>query len=409
MGAPYDSLLVIAMCKAGDDTLRFKQLYFCMYASLGVLAPYVPVFFERLQMSKSQIGILLMIPSISSFVFAPPWSMLCDRLDIRSEVMFFALVVSQILTVSMYFFDAFWSMSLIVVFGSIVKAPLSSLLDSLVIDSLEDKSSYGSLRLWGAVSFALTSFLGGAVIAAFGEPFIYVFGLHGFFGALSGCIILSMTLNSRREKILAAAVRQKSLTDSEVHDASNDDCVAKNGCDTPQGTIANSSTVGSEEHSVVRSVYRVMTLDPSVGIFLVVVFCSGLGSGVIDSFLFLRLRQLGGSGLVMGISRAITCVAEVPCFMAAGFLQKRLGTWRLLAITQLAFFIRFTYYSFLTVPWAVLPCEVLHGFTFAIMWTTACTYADEIAPKHVHSTVQVNSHNTLKISFLPSDSSLMHP
>lgn len=96
----------------------------------------------------------------------------------------------------------------------------------------------------------------------------------------------------------------------------------------------------------------------TIWIFFTVVFFSGLCSGVIDGFLFIRLKQLGGSGLVMGVARLTMCLAEVPCFKLSGFLQTKLGTWRLLAITQLAYLIRFCYYSVLTVPWAVLPCEV---------------------------------------------------
>jgi MFS_1 like family len=373
-----------------EGSLKFKLLYFFMYGGLGVLAPYVPVFFERLQMSGSQIGFLLMIPSVSSFIFAPPWSILCDRLNLRSEVMFFALVTSQIMTFAMYFFDAFLSMSLIVMIGSIVKAPLTSLLDSLVIESLVDKTRYGSLRLWGAVSFALTSFLGGAIIAAFGgdtandvHPFLYVFGLHALFGGLTGVIIFSILLRSRHDK--TSRVRLEKLRSEQ-----------KDFCDVGDDLEKDQEGIPFEEEVAVTgnksqgaSLISVLTSDASVGIFLVVVFCSGLGSGVIDGFLFLRLKKLGGTGLVMGVSRAITCIAEVPCFHVSGMLQKKLGTWRLLALTQAAFVIRFAYYSLLTEPWAVLPCEVLHGFTFAIMWSTACTYADEIAPTHIHSTIQV--------------------
>ena len=117
------------MTKVVFDPLRFKLLYFFMYGGLGILAPYVPVFFERLLMSKSQIGVLLMIPSISSFIFAPVWSLFCDRLDVRSEVMFFTLIMSEILTFSMYFFDAFLSMALVVLVGSVVKAPFKKYRD----------------------------------------------------------------------------------------------------------------------------------------------------------------------------------------------------------------------------------------------------------------------------------------
>ena len=75
-------------------------------------------------------------------------------------------------------------------------------------------------------------------------------------------------------------------------------------------------------------------------------------------------------------------------FQVAGKLQKRYGTWAVLAVTQVAYVVRFVYYSRLTEPWAVLPCEVLHGLTFATMWTVSTTYANEIAPPGCHGTMQ---------------------
>lgn len=129
-----------------------------MFAGLGILGPYVPVFFERLNFSKPQIGILLMIPNIASFIFAPLWSLLCDWLDLRSEMILFTLIVSQILTFYMYFVESFYSMIFIVLVSSVIKSPLTSLLDTVVMQSLIDKTRYGDIRLYGAVSSISFSF-----------------------------------------------------------------------------------------------------------------------------------------------------------------------------------------------------------------------------------------------------------
>lgn len=53
---------------------RFKLLYFVQFSSYGVVFPYMPIFFESLGMSKSQIGILSMIPNVSCFMVGPIFS-----------------------------------------------------------------------------------------------------------------------------------------------------------------------------------------------------------------------------------------------------------------------------------------------------------------------------------------------
>lgn len=52
-------------------TFLFKLLYFVQYSGFGILSPYMPIFYESLEMSKSQIGILTMMPNVCSFLVAP--------------------------------------------------------------------------------------------------------------------------------------------------------------------------------------------------------------------------------------------------------------------------------------------------------------------------------------------------
>ena len=41
-------------------TLRFKFLYFFLFAAYGVWSPYAPVYYEKLHINKLDIGILSM-------------------------------------------------------------------------------------------------------------------------------------------------------------------------------------------------------------------------------------------------------------------------------------------------------------------------------------------------------------
>ena len=129
-----------------------------------------------------------------------------------------------------------------------------------------------------------------------------------------------------------------------------------------------------------RSTLRATLCSPTVIVFVVVIFISGLSSGVIDAFLFLRLKGLGASGPLLGAARFIMCAAEVPVFRVAGRLYKRLGTFWLLSLCQAAYVVRFVSYSLITNPVHVLPVELLHGCTFALTWSTALIFAEAISP-----------------------------
>ena len=94
----------------------------------------------------------------------------------------------------------------------------------------------------------------------------------------------------------------------------------------------------------------------------------------------MALIGTGASGPLLGLARFIMCAFEVPCFHVAGALHKRLGTFLLLALCQLAFVVRCGWYALLVDPLLVLPAEVLHGVTFAVTWSTALVFADRVAP-----------------------------
>ncbi|CAM9384970.1 unnamed protein product, partial [Choristocarpus tenellus] len=71
----------------------------------------------------------------------------------------------------------------------------------------------------------------------------------------------------------------------------------------------------------------------------------------------------------------------VPVMNRAGF------RWTM-ALTEVAYIVRFTYYSQLRDPWMVLPIEPLHGLTFALMWSVTVQYSDHITPSHLKATMQ---------------------
>jgi predicted MFS family arabinose efflux permease len=367
------------MAMAGAEGFyRFKALYFIMYAGFGVFFPYIPIFFELLEMTKAQIGVLCMLPNIAAFMIAPVFSIIGDIFQAHYEVMFLCLVVSVALTMVTYICTDFLSLFLIVLISSAFRAPITPQVDAMVIEALPDKARYGEMRLWGAISFGLLSLAGGAITSHHHiTDFKYVFFLHAVSFLLAGLIILSIVYDN---------IRPSNLNSRSDGKESN-----KNGSniqDDPSIISLHDDLPPPSQSHVLNSLYSTLVNKPSILAFALVVFLSGIGSGVIDTFLFLRLKSLGGSGLVMGLSRLVTCMAEVPMFQISGYLHNKYGTWIVMSVTQLAFVLRFTYYSSLSEPWWVLPCEVLHGLTFATMWSVSCAYANNVAPNDCKASVQ---------------------
>ena len=123
-------------------------------------------------------------------------------------------------------------------------------------------------------------------------------------------------------------------------------------------------------------------------VFLTCVALVGAGSSVITSFLFLFLKQIGGSDTLLGISLVFTVVVEIPMFANSKRLLNRFGVRNLIMSAMFCYVVGVIGYSFLANPWYVLLLEPLHGFTFGCMWLAAVYYMAEALPAKYANTSQ---------------------
>lgn len=75
-------------------------------------------------------------------------------------------------------------------------------------------------------------------------------------------------------------------------------------------------------------------------------------------------------------------------FTQTDFILKRLSHMHVFSIMFLAFAVRFYLYSIITNPILVLPVELLNGITYALGYSTAISYAAQLAPVGAEGTLQ---------------------
>jgi len=116
----------------------------------------------------------------------------------------------------------------------------------------------------------------------------------------------------------------------------------------------------------------------------------GLGSSLVESFLFLFLTQeLGSSYLVCGISVVITVSFEIPLFFVSDKLLDTCGVVGLILIAQCSYALRVFGYTFVSNAFLVLAFEPLHGVTYACMKTAMVHFASTtIARRGLETTAQ---------------------
>lgn len=134
--------------------------------------------------------------------------------------------------------------------------------------------------------------------------------------------------------------------------------------------------------------FRGLLKTPEIIAFLIVMLISGTCFGVLDTFLFWLLQDLGAKKYLMGITVTVGGVAGIPILVASGYIFKKLGLANTIIAGFAFYVIRMMGYSFITNPWWSMPFEALECFTVSLMSAAAVSYAADLATPSTLATLQ---------------------
>lgn len=359
--------------------------YFFLFSSLGCIFPLLPLFFKAKNYTHSQIGVLSAFSPLCGFVCGPIWSMYIDSTKKYEQVTLTCHAISALLLTMCYFINNYKLMVIFAILVAVSRSPVCNQLDSHCIEIIPDKSRYGEFRYMGAIAYGLFSFVGGILMGE-GRDFSNMFFEYG---TLSICAYYSLSLVNLDEKTTLIDSNQD-VKESENGIKNEHENDINNGSEKEKEKINENrrrKRSSSPHDSITSKLYQTL-MKTDVLTFFLIMLVAGIAYGVVENFLFIRLSEIGGHGILLGIARLIMCISEVPFFIWGGYIQKIVGVWRALFLTQLVFILRNAYYAYLINPWWVLPMETAHGMTFAMMWSTSVNYANTISCDGIETTIQ---------------------
>ncbi|WAR10546.1 MFSD6-like protein [Mya arenaria] len=121
---------------------------------------------------------------------------------------------------------------------------------------------------------------------------------------------------------------------------------------------------------------------------LFVAWFMGFGVGLIFTFLFWHLQDLGGSPTLFGVASVINHTSELLAYFLCSRFIATFGHIKVLYMGLVGNIVRFIYISCLTSPWMVLPFELVQGLTHAAVWATTCSYVMQAIPLTLRSSAQ---------------------
>lgn len=330
---------------AGDDgsargLLIAKLFYFVFFAAIGLLIPYLNVYFAQQGLSGAQIGWLSSIPPLVALTSNPIWGAVSDKWQIHRQVLALCAFGAGAVSLLFLWAQGFWGLMVVVVLLSFFRTPIGPLVDSAALDLARRLGGhYGRQRMWGSVGFVLITVTLGRTLGAENMPLI--FWVHGLM-LMVVCSGLGLALPIKRRETQVAML---------------------------QGL-------------------RMLAARRSYLSFLGAMVLLGIGTSSYVNFLGLHVLALGGEAQLVALAWAANGAAEFPMMLVGGRWFARFRYARLIQAGLAGYAAVWLLMALLGSPALLAASSFLIGLCYGLLWVAAVNYAAESAPEGLSATAQ---------------------
>lgn len=296
----------------------FALFYFAYYGYIGILSPYVSLFFAGKGIPAAQIGVLMSLTQAMR-IFGPNlWGWIADRSQKRVFVLRLTALATVASFAGMLFGQTFMQLFIVMLLVNTFASALAPVAEAHMLTEMRgDLTYYGKLRLWGSVGFIVS-------VLAVGSLLDWQ-GVH-----LMPWAALSM---------LALAFCAT--------------CGMQEAKPAPSHHIAASA--------------RAMLKRPEVAAFFGSAFLMIAAHAALYVFYSLYLAQLGYSKTVIGLMWSLGVVAEIVFFFYQAPIFRKLGLRKLMVACFLIAALRFLMIGYGAQSIVLLViAQILHAATFGV-------------------------------------------
>jgi MFS family permease len=316
-----------------------SRFYFTFFGALGAWLPFLTVYFHHLGLSGPQIGVLAALQPAAGFLLAAPLASLADRRGWHLRMLSLCslgLGLSMLLVMTARSFLVLLPvMALFAAFYS----PIIPLADSTAAAmASRHRIGYGSMRLWGSLSYALMAAICG---------FLWLrFGYLAMFPTAAAIYLVLAWLSRGLEAVEREPRAQRRI---------------------PWGEILRNRTLV---------------------VLLAATFIVGAALGVDMTFTGIYMTHLGGGAELVGVMFGLSAMFELPAMRSSAPLIGRLGGRPTLLIAYACFATAYLGYAASPVPWVMVAFSIFRGLGFGLFYASTVHLIHDLAPKAWGSTLQ---------------------
>jgi PPP family 3-phenylpropionic acid transporter len=322
------------------NALRLLRGFNFMYfALLSMFITFLPVYLDDQGLQPAQIGFIIGTGGFVTIITQPLWGMISDKKKTIRKILLLLVLISSVVGYFLYSSSSFFLLILFAMLLYFFLMPIDPLTESLNFTVSEAAGvSYGSIRTYGALGYAVTSLLTGYVMSYFGAHSLAL--LFVCIGLISFFISWKMT---------DVPVTGKPVTLNSL-----------------KLFISNKETL----------------------LFLLLVFVCSVPARMNDTYLGIYIRELGGSPELVGQAFFLAAGSEILVFALSFWWMRKGKELMLISIASVFFFLRFFLSAWITDPHMLAYLQIMQLLTFPIFYSAAIQYLYRIVPVEWRATGQ---------------------
>ncbi|MBT2755640.1 MFS transporter [Mesobacillus foraminis] len=322
-------------------TVLYLSIFlFFFHSSVTIISSFLPVYFQDKELTGTQIGWLLAIGPFTSLFAQPFWGYMSDKYKTVKNVLLLCLVGLIVSSIVLFQMNSFASLIVLCgVFFSFM-APIGALGDSLAqkVSQLAD-TSFGRIRMWGSIGFAVTSIIGGWILFQIGiDRLLYVYLIFAF---------ASLVIVLRVSDIESAA---KPVS--------------------------------------IRGAVKVVS-QPRLLLFLFFILFLTIPHRANDSFIGLYIKELGGSESLIGAAWFVGVAVEAFVFLLSAYWMRWFSEITFIIIASGLYGLRWLLFSGADSAMEIIFYQAMHGVTFGIFYLCAFQFVTRLVPDEFRATGQL--------------------
>lgn len=324
---------------AVNGMLPFLLFYVVIYMANAVYGTFIPVYFQSIGATPTQIGSLLSLGPLVALLAQPVWGSAGDRAKTKNSVLRVLIIGTGLIILLYPLSTQFYYLLIMVCLFTFFQTSINPISDAITLEELDKQKSwsFGMIRLGGTIGFAVMSLIFGWIAKSRIDSLFTVYAL---------IMLVSVLLLSRFP------------------------------------SVSGYQSSGRKMNIGVLFKNRKLMIYMGINLILHITL------GYYYTFFPVYFYNMGGSSFLLGWSMVISAVSEIPFLLYSGRIMKRIRVTHILLVAAIATALRWFAFSLTDNPYWVLPAQVLHGLIFIVLSVTMAMYINQEVPKELKASGQ---------------------